>query len=115
MSLPLITIAFKHKSCSELSISFFLFGQLFANKQDEWADTDSALPDASIMISVTSILWPESANIGMTSMLKSNDPALVKLASAAEIKLDARKTLPDDVNDLWFLGSSNVFEKNSND
>ncbi|MFT5805305.1 MAG: hypothetical protein ACI9R8_002355 [Candidatus Paceibacteria bacterium] len=67
------------------------------------------------MISVTSILWPESANIGMTSMLKSNDPALVKLASAAEIKLDARKTLPDDVNDLWFLGSSNVFEKNSND
>jgi hypothetical protein len=41
-------------------------------------------------------------------MLKSNDPALVELAGAAEIELDASKTLPDDFDYLWFLGSTTV-------
>jgi hypothetical protein len=105
--------SFQSESPGELFISFSPSGLLFANKQGEWIDSASALPDAPIMISVTSILWPETASRGITSMLKSNDPTLVKLARAAEIELDAKKTLPDDFNYLWFLGSSNIFEKYS--
>jgi hypothetical protein len=100
LNLPLIIIDFKHKSSGELFINFSLSGQLFACKQGEWTDSGSALLNSFIMISVTSILWPESASSGVTSMLKGNDPTLVKLASAAEIELDAKKTRPDDFNYL---------------
>ena len=105
--------SFQTQSPGELFISFSPSGLLFANKQGEWIGAALALPDAPIVINVTSILWPDTASSGIASMLKSNDPTLVNLAGAAKIELDAKKTLPDDFDYLWFLGSSNVFEKYS--
>jgi hypothetical protein len=110
-NLPLITIVFKHKSSGELFVGFSPSGQLSANKQGESTDSGCPLPDASIMVSVTSILGPETADSGMTLMLKTNDHTLVKLASAAEIELNTKKTLRDDFSYLCFLGSSNAFEQ----
>jgi hypothetical protein len=99
--------SFTSSDSGELYIAMSPPGLFWANRQGDWAEAFSQMPDAPLDISVEVFLWPDSAKEGLNQI--GEDPSRRTLSENSLKAISDAKTLPEGYDYLWYLTQSNVF------
>jgi hypothetical protein len=99
--------SFKSLDSGELYIATSPSGLLWANRQGDWVDGFSQMPDAPLDVTVEVFLWTGSAKDGLQQMRE--EPSRRKLAETSLKAINDKKDLPEGYDYLWYLAQSNVF------